>query len=95
MDTQALTFGPYCLDLSNACVRRGEEEVRLPPKAFAVLDYLIQHRGQLVTKDELFEVVWSGTAVGDAALTFSIGEIRRALGDKAKVPQYIETVQMN
>ena len=92
MNTACLTFGPYRLDPGNVCVWRGQEEIRLAPKAFAVLEHLIQHQGRLVSKDELFEAVWAGTAVGDAALTFSIGEIRRALGDKAKAPQYIETV---
>ncbi|MBI3304256.1 MAG: AAA family ATPase [Deltaproteobacteria bacterium] len=87
-----LVFGPFRLDPDNECLWQGEEELQLPPKAFAVLHYLMEHHGRLVTKDELFRAVWSDVAVGDAALTFSVGEIRRALGDNSKAPQFIETV---
>lgn len=87
-----LVFGPFRLDLDNERLWQGEKELRLAPKAFAVLHYLIEHRGRLVTKDELFGAVWPEVTVGDAALTFSVGEIRQALGDQAKAPQFIETV---
>jgi len=85
-------FGPFLLDRANQTVRRGQTEIRLAPRAFAVLLHLVEHAGQLVTKIELFDAVWQGTAVGDAALTFSIGEVRRALGDEAKAARYVETI---
>jgi DNA-binding response OmpR family regulator len=50
-------FGPFRLDLRNACLWRGVEIVPLPPTAFALLHYLVTHAGQLVTKDELFEAI--------------------------------------
>jgi DNA-binding winged helix-turn-helix (wHTH) protein len=71
---------------------RGQDEVRFTPKAFAVLQYLLDHAGQVITKDELFRVVWSETVVSEAALTVCIRELRQKLGDHAKTPQYIETV---
>ena len=66
--------------------------MRLPPKAFQVLRYLAERPGQLVTKEELFRVIWADTVVGDAALTMCIQELRKALQDNAREPQYIETV---
>ena len=85
-------FGPYQFDPTNACVWRGKQAIPLRPKAFAVLQHLLDHAGQLVTKDELFETVWSGVYVTDSALKECIREIRKTLSDKARTPQYIETV---
>ena len=66
--------------------------MRLTPKAFQVLRYVVERPGQLVTKEELFRGVWADTVVSDAALTMCIQEIRKALQDDAKSPQYLETV---
>ena len=46
----------------------------------------------MVSKEELFQTVWAETVVSEAALTFCIRELRRALGDEAREPRYIETV---
>jgi TolB-like protein/DNA-binding winged helix-turn-helix (wHTH) protein/Tfp pilus assembly protein PilF len=86
------SFGPYQLDLAQEQLRRDTQPVRLTPKAFHVLSYIVERRGQLVTKEELFRVLWADTVVGDAALTMCIQEIRKALQDDAKSPQYLETV---
>src|SRR5262252_7283125 len=85
-------FGPFHLDAENACVWRGTEALHLTPKAFAVLSALLARPGRLVTKDELWQSVWPGIAVSDAALTVCIREIRQRLQDDAKAPQFIETV---
>ena len=85
-------FDPYRLDLTNQQLWRGEQAVRLTGKAFAVLAYMVSHSGQLVSKDDLFEAVWPDTVVGDSTLTSCVKELRKALHDKAKAPQYIETV---
>jgi DNA-binding winged helix-turn-helix (wHTH) protein len=71
---------------------RGKQEVSLTGKASAVLRYLVERAGQLVTKDELFAAVWPQTVVSDAALASCIQELRQALRDDAKKPRYIETV---
>jgi DNA-binding winged helix-turn-helix (wHTH) protein len=91
-DGHLLHFGPYQLDLRQEQFWCDGQPVRLPPKVFQVLSYLAERPGQLVTKEELFRVVWPDTVVGDAALTMCIQEIRKALGDNAREPQYIETV---
>lgn len=85
-------FGPFRFDEPNACVWRGAEAIMLTPKAFAVLRHLVLYPNRLVTKEELLETVWSKTIVTDAVLKVCIGEIRKALADDAKTPQFIETV---
>lgn len=87
-----LCFGSYRLDVSNERVWRGRRAIKLTSKAFSVLQYLATHPERLVTKDELFRVVWGTVVVSDSALTVCIREIRKALGDDAKIPRIIETV---
>ena len=62
------------------------------PRAFAVLRHLVEHAGRLITKDELLATVWRDAIVSDAALASCIRDLRRALGDSAEAPRYIETV---
>src|SRR5262249_5354807 len=65
---------------------------KLTPKALAVLGLLVTRSGQVVTKAEVFKTVWADTVVSDDALTSCIQELRRALGDDARKPRFIETV---
>ena len=67
------------------------DEVRLTPKAAAVLVELVTHAGEPVSKDHLFASVWKDTAVSDDALTSCIQELRRALDDDPQQPRFIET----
>src|SRR5262245_22879015 len=89
---QQFTFDRYRVDLPNAQVWRGNRVLPLTNKAFAVLRYLIEHASQVVSKAELFAALWPGTAVSDGALTFCIVELRKALGDDAKTPRFVETL---
>jgi DNA-binding winged helix-turn-helix (wHTH) protein/predicted ATPase len=86
-----ITFDRFRLDLSNECLWEGSQAIRLRPKAFAVLDYLLGRPGQLVTKDELLQAVWPGTFVGDGVLKVVIRQLRDTLGDDPKAPRFIET----
>ena len=90
MQDQAVSFGPYRLDRSGLFA--GSRHVRLTPKSLALLVFLAERPGQLVTKEELFTAVWPDTAVSDAALVSCIQEIRRALRDDARRPRYVETL---
>jgi DNA-binding winged helix-turn-helix (wHTH) protein/alpha-beta hydrolase superfamily lysophospholipase len=87
----ALTFGSYRFDAETGRLWSGAREIRLTPKAADVLKHLVRHAGELVSKADLFATVWSGTSVGDDALTSCIQELRRALEDDSKQPRYIET----
>ena len=62
---------------------RGTQAVKLTPKALAVLCYLVNRAGQVVSKEDLFQSVWADTVVSDAALTVCIQELRRVLRDDA------------
>src|SRR5262245_21361907 len=86
------SFGPYRLDPTRGQLERGKQEVKLTPKALAVLGALVMRAGQVVPKEELFAAVWPHTVVSDAALTACILELRKALKDKVKTPRYLETV---
>jgi len=65
--------------------------IKLRPKAFALLNHLVGHPGQLVTKEELLNVVWPETFVGEAVLKVTIRQLRDALDDDPKSPVFIET----
>src|SRR5208283_2081923 len=69
-----------------------EERIRLTPKAFALLQYLADHPGRLVTQSELLEAVWPDTFVQPEVLKSQILDVRHALGDDAKNPRFIETL---
>jgi len=88
---QGVSFGRHRFDLETGQLWSGKREVKLTPKASAVLKALVTHAGQPVRKDELFASVWSGTIVSDDALTSCIQELRKALADDAKRPRFIET----
>src|SRR5262245_51274900 len=84
-------FGRHRFDPRSGRLWAGQREVRLTPRAAAVLAALVERAGQLVTRSELFRSVWGDTVVGDAALTACIQELRGALDDDARRPRFIET----
>jgi predicted ATPase/DNA-binding winged helix-turn-helix (wHTH) protein len=83
---------PVWIDWTNECVWRGSEAVRLTPKAYAVLRTLTARAGQLVSKTDLLQTVWPETVVSEGVLTGCIGELRKAFGETARAPQWIQTV---
>jgi DNA-binding winged helix-turn-helix (wHTH) protein/tetratricopeptide (TPR) repeat protein len=85
------SFAPFRLDVDNQCLWRGETRVALMPKPFAVLRYLVEHPGRLVTHDELLAAVWPDTYVQPEILRRYILEIRRALGDQPEAPHFVQT----
>ena len=76
-----LRFDHYVLDLDRGCLLLDGSEIVIRPKTFAVLRYLVENSGRLVSKDELFAAVWSNLAITDDVLVQSVGELRRALGE--------------
>ena len=89
---RALLFGPFRFDVADKTVSRDGEEIRLPPRALMILDYLIERPGRLVTRQELVEAVWKDAFVSESSLTEAIGVLRQALGDSAAEAEYIQTV---
>lgn len=89
--SQNVSFGRYRYEPATGRLWADRRELKLTRKAAGVLGLLLERAGQPVTKQELFAAVWSNTVVSDDALTTCIQELRRALGDDAKQPQFIET----
>jgi len=71
---------------------KGGAAVRLEPKVADVLGCLLVHPGKVVAKEDLIAGVWPDTFVTDSAVFRHVSELRRALGDDARDPRYIETV---
>jgi DNA-binding winged helix-turn-helix (wHTH) protein len=86
------TFDRFVLDAGNELLYAAAEIVPLTPKSFSVLRLLVERAGQLVTKDELLDVVWRDTAVTEQILKSNIHLLREALGDDAAAPRFIQTV---
>jgi TolB-like protein/DNA-binding winged helix-turn-helix (wHTH) protein/Tfp pilus assembly protein PilF len=84
------SFDGFTLDLTRGCLLRGTQEVKLPPKPFDALKYLVENPGRLISKAELIKALWPDTAVTDDSLVQCLREVRRALGDEAQ--QIIKTV---
>ena len=56
-----MRFHSFRLDVANQCLWRGDTRVSLMPKPFAVLQYLVEHPGSLVTHDQLLGAIWPDT----------------------------------
>lgn len=90
-------FPPFRLDARNQCLWRAgrmerEERILVTPKAFAVLEHLVERAGRLVTHQELLEAVWPDSVVEPQAVKKRILDVRNALGDRPKNSMFIETV---
>jgi len=92
MTAQHFRFGPFSLEAEPSQLRRGTEQIALRPKSLALLRYLAERPGQLVSKEDLLQSVWSGRVVGHDGLRGCVREIRAALGDHPETPLYLETV---
>jgi pimeloyl-ACP methyl ester carboxylesterase/DNA-binding winged helix-turn-helix (wHTH) protein len=86
-------FDGFVLDTQRYELRHGDEVVRVEPQVFDVLTQLVSNRERCVTKEELFDAVWGGRFVGEAALTSRIKAARRALGDDGESQRFIRTVR--
>jgi DNA-binding winged helix-turn-helix (wHTH) protein len=89
---QILRFEGFTLDVDNQELRRQRRLIALPPKTFAVLQYLVEHPKRLIPQGELLTAVWRDTAVAEGLLRGYVRDIRQALGDDAAHPRFIETV---
>jgi DNA-binding winged helix-turn-helix (wHTH) protein/tetratricopeptide (TPR) repeat protein len=87
-----IVFGPYRLDVGDAGLRKGNHPISLQPRPLAVLSYLAERPGEVVSRDELINKLWTGTHVTKAVLKVAVRAIREALDDEAQAPRYIETV---
>lgn len=83
----------FVLDTGRYELRSGDTVIKVEPQVFDVLTQLVSHHERFVSKEELFDSVWGGRFVGEAALTSRIKAARRALGDDGESQRYIRTVR--
>ncbi len=74
-------FGDFTLDVSRGSLAKGGEEIKLRPKVYETLKYLLENPGRLISKQELMEAVWPDAFVTDDSLVQCTVELRRALDD--------------
>jgi DNA-binding response OmpR family regulator len=85
-DGGILTHGELVLDAGRRECKVGDEEIRLAPKEFDLLWELLDHRGFVLTRDQLLERVWGYTFAGDTrTVDVHIRQLRRKLGDAAPI----------
>lgn len=85
-------FDDFHLEPDERKLLRHGQVVPLHGKAFELLLALIRNRGRLLTKDEIFALVWPDQIVEESNLTVNMSAIRRALGERASNPRYITTI---
>lgn len=90
--THIYEFGDFRLDAAKQMLLRGGESVPLTPKIFDTLLYLVEHRGTVLTKDELMAAVWPDTVVEENNLGQNISKLRGVLGESRGENRYIVTV---
>ncbi|MFO1351712.1 MAG: winged helix-turn-helix domain-containing protein [Gammaproteobacteria bacterium] len=81
------------VDLANQRLWCGEQEIKLTPKAFALLRYFVERPEQLISKDDLLDVLWQGRYVSEELIRDYVRDLRKALGDDSGSPRYIETLR--
>jgi DNA-binding winged helix-turn-helix (wHTH) protein len=85
-------FDEFVLATDARELRRSGAIVHLSPKAFELLQALLEHRPAALSKSDLHAMLWPQTFVTDTSLATVVSEVRRALGDSARRPRYIRTV---
>ena len=83
-------FGEFTLDPRRGTVLRTDRVVKLRPKVYDALLYLLENRGRLIGKEELIRVLWSDAFVTEDSLVQCVVELRRALDDRAQ--EIVKTV---
>jgi TolB-like protein/Tfp pilus assembly protein PilF len=85
-------FGDFEVSTSTYELSRAGQRIHLEPRVFEVLAYLLAHRRRVVSKEELLEKLWAGQTVSDSALTRTVRDARRALGDTGAKERWIQTL---
>ena len=85
-------FDNYVLDVDQRELRRNHDTIALQPQVFDLLEYLIQKRDRVVTKDDLIAAIWGGRIISESALTTRINAARTAIGDSGDEQRLIRTL---
>ncbi|MEH6733849.1 MAG: winged helix-turn-helix domain-containing protein [Shewanella sp.] len=93
MNDSTFFFGDWQINPQSNSVQSGDVIRSLEPKAMDVLCLLCQHQGEVLAADDIINHCWNSIAIGDNPLHKVITQLRKALGDQASNPQYIETIR--
>jgi DNA-binding winged helix-turn-helix (wHTH) protein len=88
----SLRVGSWIVEPESNVIRQGSDEVRLEPRVMNLLVHLASRPGLVTSKDQIVDAVWDGAFISESALTRTIADLRKALGDDARSPRYIETI---
>lgn len=86
-----MRFGPFVLDQRTWTLTRDGTVLNLSPRLVEILAFLASRPGEIVTKDELLDRFWPDVNVTDNTLTRAIADIRKAMGDDAGAPAFLQT----
>lgn len=86
-------FGNCVLDLTVRELRRDNRLCAIEPQVFDLLEYLVRHRSRLVTRDELWNKIWKGRPVSEAAIDTRLSAVRQAIGDTGGDQRLIRTLR--
>jgi len=94
LPTKTVRLGPFQLDMHSAELRHNGTATRLPEQPFQILMVLVEHPGEVVTREELRNRLWHSDTFVDFehGLNTAVKRLRHALGDSAESPRYIETL---
>src|ERR1700742_1374790 len=90
---ETISFGPFELSSGERILRRGGVVLPLGGRALDILIYLVERPGEVVTKDELIDHVWSDITVEEGSLRVQVAAIRKALGDGQFGSRYIANIK--
>jgi TolB-like protein/DNA-binding winged helix-turn-helix (wHTH) protein/Flp pilus assembly protein TadD len=92
--TCVVRFGTYEVSFQSGEVRKAGVRIRVQQQPLKLLEVLLEHPGDLITREELRSRVWPNENFGDfdQAVNIAIAKLRSALGDSAENPRYIETL---
>src|SRR5678815_4068458 len=85
-------FSDFTIDIEQKVLLRAGKAIPMAPKVFETLLALVENHGRIVLKEELMKRLWPDTFVEESNLTFNIQQLRKALGDNARKPDYVETI---
>jgi DNA-binding winged helix-turn-helix (wHTH) protein len=88
----SVAFGECVFDGETRVLLRGRQPVHLTPKAFQLLEMLLDERPRALSKQQILQRLWSDVVVTEGSLANLVSELRTAIGDDAREPRYVRTV---
>lgn len=85
-------IGPWMFDATDGCLRGADGNRKIEDRTARTLELLCAYRGAIVSQAMILEAVWKGRSVSPNSVAVVVADLRRALGDDAREPRYIETV---